>query len=259
VSEALDEDRALARPPRQSRVSARKGEKIASIIARDIVRDIVARDLEPGSPLDLESQMLEHYDVSRASLREALRILEIQGIIVIKPGPGGGPFVADVDSRDFGRMSTMFFQVLRVNFGAVLEARLILEPVMASLAAQRGDKKLNQELLEIVGGHEAAPDDEAWWKATQDFHSTVCRMSGNPLLNLLAGSLKNIYAERVGGDVIPRNERPALTDVHRRIAEAISHGDTDTAQRLMHDHMQELATGAEQRDPGLMQEIVDWR
>jgi hypothetical protein len=53
--------------------------------------------------------------------------------------------------------------------------------------------------------------------------------------------------------VIPRNERPALIDVHDRIAEAISHGDMDTAQRLMHDHMQELAARAEQRNPGLMQ------
>jgi DNA-binding FadR family transcriptional regulator len=95
--------------------------------------------------------------------------------------------------------------------------------------------------LTVSGGHEEASDDEAWRKATQDFHSTVCRMSGNPLLNLLAPSLKNIYAERVGGDVIPRSERPALIDVHGRIAEAISHGDMDTAQRLMHDHMQELA------------------
>ena len=59
--------------------------------------------------------------------------------------------------------------------------------------------------------------------------------------------------------MIPRNERPALIDVHGRIAEAISHGDMDTAQRLMHDHMQELAARAEQRNPGLMQEIVDWR
>jgi DNA-binding FadR family transcriptional regulator len=47
--------------------------------------------------------------------------------------------------------------------------------------------------------------------------------------------------------------------VHGRIAEAISHGDMDTAQRLMHDHMQELAARVQQRNPGLMQEIVDWR
>jgi GntR family transcriptional repressor for pyruvate dehydrogenase complex len=259
VSEALGRDRALARRPRPSRMPARKGEKIASIIARDIVRDIVARNLQPGSALDLESQMLEHYDVSRGSLREALRILEVQGIIVIKPGPGGGPFVADVDSRDFGRMSTMFFQVLRVNFGAVLEARLILEPVMAALAAERGDSQLNQELLEIVDEHVAASDDAAWWRATQDFHATVCRMSGNPLLNLLALSLKDTYADRVGGNVIPRGERADLIYVHRTIAEAISHGDVETAQRLMHDHMQELAVSAERSNPGLMEEIVDWR
>lgn len=255
----MREDRATPRGRRPSRVAPRKGEKIASIIARDIVRDIVARGLGPGSALELESQMLRHYDVSRASLREALRILEIQGIIVIKPGPGGGPFVADADSRDFGRMSTMFFQVMQVNFAAVMEARLILEPVMASLAAERGNKKLNQELLEIVAEHAAAADDDAWLKSTQEFHATVCQMSGNPLLNLLASSLKEIYTDRVGSSVIPRNQRGALSDTHREIAEAIARSDVKTAQRLMHDHMQKLVASAERRNPGLMQEIVDWR
>jgi GntR family transcriptional regulator, transcriptional repressor for pyruvate dehydrogenase complex len=254
-----ESDGARPRRMRPDRVGARKVEKVASVVARDIVRDIVARGLGPGAPLELESQMLDHYDVSRASLREALRILEVQGLLVIKPGPGGGPFVAYTDSRDFGRMSTLFFQIMRVNFGAVLEARLILEPVIASLAAKRGDAALNRKLLEIVAAHETADTDEKWLSTTQDFHATVCQMSGNPLLNLLALSLKDVYTDRVASSPAPPKERGGVIAAHRRIAEAIAASDVDTAQRLMHDHMQHLADNAERSNPGLMEEIVDWQ
>jgi DNA-binding GntR family transcriptional regulator len=55
--------------------------------------------------------MLRRYQVARASLREALRILETHGLIRIKPGPGGGPVVSNGSTADFGRMATLFFQV----------------------------------------------------------------------------------------------------------------------------------------------------
>src|SRR4051794_39628144 len=83
-------------------------EKVAAILARQIVRDIATRQLPPGSSLEPEGIMLERYGVSRASLREALRILETQGLITIKPGPGGGPIVSAVDAAEFGRMSTLY-------------------------------------------------------------------------------------------------------------------------------------------------------
>src|SRR5258706_16467421 len=97
-----------------------RGEKVASLVARRIVRTIVDEGLEPGAPLEPEALMLHRFGVSRASLREALRILETQGLITIKPGPGGGPSVAAVDSTNFARTSTLFFQVLRVRFREVV-------------------------------------------------------------------------------------------------------------------------------------------
>ena len=60
--------------------------------------------------------MIEEYGVGRAFVREALRILEVQGLISIKAGPGGGPVVAEVSTRDFGRMSTLYFQVGGMTF-----------------------------------------------------------------------------------------------------------------------------------------------
>src|ERR1700689_1242920 len=70
--------------------------KISQTIARNILDDIVVRQLPPGTMLSSEAGMLARYGVGRASLREALRILEIHGLIKIKPGPRGGPVVAEV-------------------------------------------------------------------------------------------------------------------------------------------------------------------
>jgi GntR family transcriptional regulator, transcriptional repressor for pyruvate dehydrogenase complex len=235
-----------------------RGEKVASRVARQIVRDIVERDMKPGDPLQPESGMLERFGVSRASLREALRILETQGLITIKPGPGGGPSLADVDSSDFGRMATLFFQVKKVTLGNVLEARLAIEPVMAGLAATRHDPALNDRLQEVVAEHYTAETDVDWLRTTQEFHALVCGMSGNPLLNLLAAALKDIYTDRVAGYVFPEENRDHVRKTHGTIAKAIVKGDAKTSERLMREHMATLAEFFEKKYPGLMDELVDW-
>jgi GntR family transcriptional repressor for pyruvate dehydrogenase complex len=236
-----------------------RGEKVASLVARQIVRTIVDEGLTPGAPLEPEALMLDRFGVSRASLREALRILETQGLITIKPGPGGGPSVADVDSTNFARMSTLFFQVLRVRFREVVEARLIIEPFMAALAAARHDPELEDELLAIVQKGNEAEGDSEWLAASDEFHGMVLSMSGNALLNLVGKALKDIYTDRVAGLTFPSPERNHVREVHGKIAKAIVRGDAKVAERLMRDHMSEYAHNVERRHPGLLDEIVDWR
>ena len=78
-----------------SRAPRRRAVKVAESVAREILHDIADRQLPPGATLPSEAEMVETFNVARASLREALRILEVYGLIRIKPGPGGGPVVAD--------------------------------------------------------------------------------------------------------------------------------------------------------------------
>ena len=86
--------------------------KTSESVARDIVHDIVSGGLRTGDRLEPEALMLEQYGVSRESLREGLRLLEAQGLISIRRGPGGGPIVGRVDPANFGRMSTLFYHLV---------------------------------------------------------------------------------------------------------------------------------------------------
>ena len=90
----------LARTPKTS-------ENVARAITRDIIRD----GRRPGDLLPSEATMLAQYDVSRESLREALRLLEVQGLVAIRRGPGGGPTVCTVDPANLGRVSTLYYPV----------------------------------------------------------------------------------------------------------------------------------------------------
>jgi GntR family transcriptional regulator, transcriptional repressor for pyruvate dehydrogenase complex len=256
----VDEGKArLPQGDRSLRDGPARSEKVSSIVARRIAREIVERDLEPGALLQPEAAMMEQFGVSRASLREGLRILETLGLVAIKPGPGGGPSVAAMSSSDFGRVATLYFQIMRARLADVIEARLTIEPVMAGLAATRHDPALNDDLRAVMRAHYETQSDAEWREVTDRFHSMICSMSGNPLLDLLARALKDIYTDRVSGLVFPEEKRDHVRATHEEITKAIEEGDAETAERLMRDHMRAYADFFADRYPGLMDELVDWR
>jgi GntR family transcriptional repressor for pyruvate dehydrogenase complex len=237
----------------------RRSEKVSAIIAREIVRDIARQKLAPGTTLESESAMLRRYQVARASLREALRILETHGLIRIKPGPGGGPVVSNVTTAEFGRMATLFFQVQDIRFGELVEARLILEPVMARLAAARHNPTENDEIKAIAQAGFEARDDVSWRAASRAFHDKVLSMSGNNLLELLAGALNDIFSDRISGMLYGGRQRDQVKKVHAEIADAIGAGDQERAESLMREHMSDYRKAVAKREPKLLDEVVDWR
>src|SRR3954470_21504747 len=85
----------------------KRGPKIAEYLARAMVDDIASRDLPPGTLLASEAQMIAEYGVGRGTLREALRILEVHGVIGLRPGPRGGAIVVATSVRDYSRMSSL--------------------------------------------------------------------------------------------------------------------------------------------------------
>jgi DNA-binding FadR family transcriptional regulator len=236
----------------------RRGDKVSQVVARHIVRDIVAQDLPPGSVLPSESIMLERFGVGRASLREALRILEVQGLITIKPGPRGGPVVAAPTHADFGRTAALHLQMVGATFRELVEARLILEPLMARQAAERQDPEFI-DALRISTEELTESADSQFVQIATDFHGLMASASGNRVLDQFGGAIKEMFYERVGSAIFPTTGRGKVDHDHREIYKAIEKGKPALAERLMREHMQAVADQCEQRYPGLLDEIVDWR
>ena len=115
--------------------------KASERVAQDIVRDIVLRGLGTGDRLPLEAAMVEEYGVSRTSFREALRLLEMQGLISLKPGPGGGPVVGTVEPSHLARTAALYFHLGAATYDDLMHAQVLMESSCARLAALNPERE----------------------------------------------------------------------------------------------------------------------
>jgi GntR family transcriptional regulator, transcriptional repressor for pyruvate dehydrogenase complex len=234
-------------------------DKLSERLARSILSDIVVGKMQVGAMLPSEAVMMESYGVGRNSVREALRILEIHGLVKIKPGPRGGPVVAQVSSGDLARSVSLFFHALGATFGDLLNARLIIEPLMARLATERITPESAEALSASLTRHdEAGKHEEEWMPASAGFHVIVSGLSGNPVLDLMSQALIQIYVERTPFQ-FPADQSEEVRRVHHRIAKAIVAGDSDLAESRMRRHIESQVTRVKRSRPELLDELIDWQ
>jgi DNA-binding FadR family transcriptional regulator len=234
-------------------------EKVPEIVARRILRDIVERELSTGDRLPAEATMIRQFGVGRASLREALRILETHGLIRIKMGSGGGPVVTDVNSTDYGRMASLYLFRAGGTYEELLEARLVIEPMMVRLAAERLTDATAKRLTEVVAVGEAAADAAAteWSAASESFHTVIAGMSGNHVLDMFAAALVSIERRHIGPIYQP-GDRSATVKVHRRIADAILEQNAGKAEQLARRHIVENERMMKEKYRVLLEERINW-
>jgi len=236
-----------------------RGQKVAERVARQIVQDMVDRRLQPGDVLASEAQMLTWYGVGRASLREALRVLEVNGFISMKPGPGGGPVVARPTPKNFARMATLFFQFSGATFRELAYARLEIEPMLARMCADRKDPALIAELRRLDETAQADDNSGVWVPATSDFHRVIANGCGNRILWLFATGIHDIISDRVANSAHPQSRRADVIHEHEEIIQALVDGDGARAEIKMREHMQGFVNYLERQHPALLNEVVDWR
>lgn len=232
--------------------------KRAETVAAAIVADIVARKLRPGDTLPPESAMLVTYQVSRASLREALRLLEVQEIIRLKPGPGGGPVVSAVDPRNLARVSALYLHLGGATYTELFEAQLELAPLCAEMAARNPDRDLVNSRLSPYMAGSLPVEGQGYWDATNGFHGTVEQLAANRVVELFARTVGHLWHEHVVTRMDTTGFREQILDEHRRIARAVTAGQATRASRLMREHFAGLQERYVGYWPARFDELIEW-
>lgn len=226
-------------------------------LAGAILRQIDERRMSPGTPLATEAELLKTYRVSRGSLREALLILQVHGIIERRPGPKGGIVVADLDVSTFGRMSQLFFSLGGATVGDLVHARSAIFAETARLAAANPDTAAKLRLSGMLAALEPI-DQQGYVAARERFDRAVLALAGSPVLVLLARTLEDMVDDQLDETVVAPHGWRAILLRQARTAQAIADGDGDRAETEMRDLMEYLAHHSDRRHPQAFGCALEW-
>lgn len=221
-----------------------KQEKAYAVVVDQLRGLILSGRLKPGDKLPTEKDLAEQMQISRPTVREALRVLEAIGLLQTTKGLGS--FVAKQVSPSAveGLLSELF--TLGDPFDLV-ETRMIIEPGIAALAAVRAteaDIELLEELVSASEATEDTPETRSIWPDRQ-FHIALARIARNPILTDLMQVITKRMSQRIWESVQPQvlqglAASRRLTYYHRQILEGIQARDPETARKAMTEHMAAL-------------------
>lgn len=243
-------------PPRPGREPVR-APKAAVRLAQRIVGEIRRRGLGPGDKLISEEKMVARYGFARGTLREALRFLELQGVLRIKSGPGGGPVVSRPEPRHLASGLSLLLELAGAPLRSIFEARRAIEPGMAAWAARRSAEPQRRTLracLERLREHR--DDAAAFGEEAARLHAAVAEASGNPVFLYLVPALRWI-ADRGAPRPDAAERRRALRG-HAAVVRAIEAGDADLAARSMERLLAGPLERLERADSRPLDRPVSW-
>jgi GntR family transcriptional repressor for pyruvate dehydrogenase complex len=215
-------------------------------IADELRSLIVSGELSEGDSLGHEPDLVERFGVSRPSLREALRILEAEGLVTVVRGVRGGVVVHAPDQRMTARTAALVLQARNVPLADVFEARSLLEPIAAkTIAGMRGRRSAINQLRELIRQEEAAIEDpERFGVANAAFHERLVSLAGNQTLTIVTEMLNEIVTRAVtavsrADDVVgsvPVRRRGIRSQ--ERLLDLVEAGEGAAAEEHWRAHMQ---------------------
>lgn len=211
---------------------------LSAQIAKSIRDAIVSGDLDVGERLPSEAELSDQFNVSRSTVREALKRLAAQSLIRTQRGATGGAFVNKLRFEDaYGQQittSALLLSMNAVDFTTACEARFALERACAPLSAQRRSADhLATMRAEITRQAQPGLSDESFCASDVAFHRALVDGAGNPVLSYqLAGAVEAIEP-LMNMITFTARSRDRIVGLHTRIADALEARDADQTVALL--------------------------
>ena len=208
-------------------------------VAQQIQRLIVDGALKPGERLPSERELAARLSVSRGSVRDAIRILELAGLVV--PRQGEGTVVADLAPETVAAPIAAILLRKRELIGELLDVRRMIEPALAARAAERATPEEIARLEVILERQSArAARGEPSVDEDSEFHYQIALAAKNGVVRSVLDVLMQLLREtRARSLQAPGRPRRSL-EGHRRIVEAIARHDPEGAERAVRLHLEEI-------------------
>jgi DNA-binding FadR family transcriptional regulator len=211
--------------------------KMAEELAHRIETLVMSRDWPVGETLGSEPELIERFGVSRAVLREAVRILEHHGVARMRRGPGGGLVVTAPDSLSIQRPATLYLDYAGVSAPDLRSVRSTLEVSAVESATRSLDEQGVAQLREVLDREAEIGVDGLIAGPSDDFHVLVAKLSGNPALLLFVETLVGLTFERSLHRDFEDQQLQHFHDAHAHIVEAMLSRDTMLARQRMENHL----------------------
>jgi DNA-binding FadR family transcriptional regulator len=225
-----------------------KAPEKAELVAEWLRSRILTDEFADGDSLGRIADLADAHQVSLSSLREALRMLEAEGLVSLRKGPGGGVSVHKPTEQGAARNVALLFQSRDVTLADVQEARTLFEPLaVRMLAEKRSHRSSATQLQNLVDLQLDSVDDlSAFSKANAAFHQDLYSLVGNQTVAIMAEVLYEIVqrAIRAYGEtrsMLPRPARLKSIRSQQRLVELIAAGDAAGAEEHWRGHMHSSA------------------
>jgi DNA-binding FadR family transcriptional regulator len=214
------------------------------LVAERLRQRVVHGELQPGERLPNEAVLATDYGVSRATVREALRVLATQSLIRTSKGAGGGSYVTLPSVNGVSEYVQSSISLLAdaddVTLEELLEARELLEVPAARLAAERRTEEELERLRDAIPDEPLRLGTQRQFVYNQDFHLAVIDGCRNALLAIAAQPVFAVLQRNLARSKLGARFHRTINEHHRAIAAAIEAGDADAAGGEMYDHLEYL-------------------
>jgi DNA-binding FadR family transcriptional regulator len=226
-------------------------QKSYTILADELRRTILEGQLDEGTHLPSERELVTQTGINRSSVREALRMLEVEGLLRSTPGRYGGNVVAHPDNDSMAHFVGQFIRIKRIPLHSLQQARMTIEPALARLAAESRDEEDLAEIDRLTVQMADGPHTpEAFAELNARWHNAVATASKNDLLAALQYAMSRSLTLSTSGLLFGNLEIQAdVCHVHKLIAEAIRAQDREKAEGLMLKHVEASGREVESRTP----------